>query len=222
MSNLLDQYKAVLKRFQNENAEFGQMLFTPSGNPTGGILLVGMNPSLGKGNEQDNLSFKSFSGGFWNPVLNLVGSLIDDTAYLDLFPLRKTVQLDFEKLGTDFKAQILEVTQEEIERIKPKLIVHLNAGSKYYWGPAGWMGYSYEETSFVPIHGKKLYKITGFNPNCTQRINPQITESNLVGSYIFFYRMLTSRTEKNLKAEDRFNHADFETIWSWVKSQPSK
>lgn len=224
MKSLLEQYKEVLNKegFQTENSEFGQMLCTPSDNPSGKILLVGLNPSLGDAIEQDNIPFKSFSGSFWNPVLEVVGNFIDETAYLDLFPLRKTEQTVFEQLDKDFRARVLEVTQKEIERLEPKLIVHLNADSKYYWGPSGWMGYSFEKTSLPPINGKFLYKITGFNPACSQRINPKITESRLVGSYIFFYRMLTSRFEKKLNPEDRLNHADLETIWNWVKRQTRK
>lgn len=219
MKSLLQQFKEVLKdeAFQTENAEFGHMLCIPNNNPSGNILLVGLNPSRGKANEQDNIPFKSFTGRHWNPILDLVGSLVDETAYLDLFPLRMTEQSAFEQFDTDFRARVLEVTQKEIERLKPKLIIHLNAGSKYYWGPNGWMGYSFEKTSLPPIHGRFLYRIAGFNPACNHRINPQITVSNLVGSYIYFYRMLTSRFEKNLCVEDRLNHNDLETVWSWVK-----
>lgn len=223
MKTLLKQYKDVLdrKEFLAENAEYGHMLCIPSDNPQGKILFTGINPSLGKGGEQDNVPFKSFSGPFWDPVIDLAGDLINDTAYIDLFPLRRTKQDIFEQLGRDFKGRILEVTQNEIERLEPKLIVVLNARSKYYWGPEGWMGYSFEKTSLTPIHGRLLYKITGFNPNCKDRINPKLKESRLEGTYIYFYRMLTSRYEKKQSTAERLCHNDLETIWSWVKKHTS-
>lgn len=219
MKTLLGQYKEVLERkeFQAENAEYGHMLCVPSDNPKGKILFTGINPSLGKGGEQDNVPFKLFSGNFWKPVIDLAGNLVNDIAYIDLFPLRKTKQDKFEQLGLDFKGRILEVTQKEIERLEPKLIVVLNASSKHYWGPEGWMGYSFEESSFEPVHGKLLYKITGFNPDCKNRINPGLTKSHLKGTYIYFYRMLSSRYEMNLSIADRLSHKDIENLWSWVK-----
>ena len=219
MEKLLKQYKEVLEReeFQAENAEYGHMLCVPSDNPKGKILFTGINPSLGKGGEQENVPFKLFSGKFWKPVIDLAGDLVNDTAYIDLFPLRKTKQVKFEQLGRDFRGRILEVTQMEIERLEPKLIVVLNASSKHYWGPEGWMGYSFEETSFEPIHGRLLYKITGFSPDCKDRINPELTESHLKGTYIFFYRMLSSRYEMDLNVADRLCYKDINILWSWVR-----
>lgn len=217
MNTLLEEYKKVLIKFPIENTEYGNMLFIPSDNPLGKILVVGMNPSEGDKTEQDNIPFKSFKGKHWNPIINVIGDkLIDDSAYLDLFPLRKTDQLEFEKLGNNFRGRILEVTQREIERIQPKLIIHLNASSRYYWGPKGWMGYSLEETNFPLVCGKKLYKITGFNPACKDRINPEIMESKLVGSYIFFYRMLSSKYEAGLSEDIKLNTNDISTMWNYV------
>ena len=57
--------------------------------------------------------------------------------YLDLFPLKESHQLRFEKIlrpYNDLRMLLLKKTQEEIERIDPKLIVHANKGSLYYWG----------------------------------------------------------------------------------------
>ena len=97
MNTLLEEYKKVLIKFPIENTEYGNMLFMPSDNPLGKILIVGMNPSEGDKTEQYNIPFKSFKGKYWNPIINVIGDkLIDDSAYLDLFPLRKTDQLEFD------------------------------------------------------------------------------------------------------------------------------
>lgn len=81
-------------------------------------------------------------------------------AYLDLFPIRERDQILFEQVFknpklTKLRADLLSITQDAIEEMKPRLIVHANRQSMYYWGikkntPAGddandyehpWMGY---------------------------------------------------------------------------------
>ena len=94
--------------------------------------------------------------------------------YLDLFPLKESRQLRFEKIlrpYNDLRMLLLKKTQEEIERIDPKLIVHANKGSLYYWGlnPATyqkdyenpWLNYDFDEIDLhdcLPLeeYAKKL------------------------------------------------------------------
>lgn len=216
MASLLDSYKSVLKDFPEMDAEYGKMLFLAAGNPAGGILLCGLNPSLGNAIEQVDIPFKEFSGDFWNPVKALVRNHLDETAYIDLFPLRKTVQTQFETLPVDFRARILEKTQEEIERLSPRLIVHLNAGSSYYWGPRGWMGYAMEDAGVGRIKGARLLRIKGFNLDCRNRVNTSFRDTCLKGTHILFYRMLSSRYEKALPKELRLGSEDLDRIWEHI------
>ena len=60
-------------------------------------------------------------------------------AYLDLFPIRESDQRLFEQVFknpklTKLRADILSITQDAIEAMAPRLIVHANRQSMYYWG----------------------------------------------------------------------------------------
>ena len=135
-----------------------------------GLLLNGINPSFNeKKNDKSNIFFvfsnaedqgrsrywakkhKQFGGRDSDLVQNHMG-------YLDLFPLKESRQLRFEKIlrpYNDLRMLLLKKTQEEIERIDPKLIVHANKGSLYYWGlnpktyqkdyENPWLNYDFDE-----------------------------------------------------------------------------
>lgn len=117
----------------------------------GKILLTGVNPSYdGKHYGSDFISTGSFAelapkdkkNGFWKKKEKQFGKLWNDDvmSYLDLFPIRESNQRHFEKsFDKDehlraLRGKILEVTQDAIEAMAPRLIVHANRQSMYYWG----------------------------------------------------------------------------------------
>jgi len=115
------------------------------------LLLTGINPSYdGTHYGKDWIKTTQFAdlarldkkNGFWKKKEQQFGGLWnDDTmSYLDLFPIRESAQSHFEKSfdkDEDLRAlrgKILEVTQDTIEAMAPRLIVHANRQSMYYWG----------------------------------------------------------------------------------------
>ena len=129
----------------------------------GKLLLTGINPSYNRTLKKTTTPFADLEGGFWEKKKKQFGELWnDDTmSYLDLFPIRESDQRHFEQSFDNnehvrsIRGNILKVTQDAIEEMKPLLIVHANKDSMYYWGikkntPAGddandyehpWMGY---------------------------------------------------------------------------------
>lgn len=116
------------------------------------FLLTGINPSFGS---HDGKWF--FPGGYkqftfrgaisdskpqdyWGKKRVQFGKdLCETMAYLDLFPIRESNQILFEQVFknpklTKLRADILSITQDAIEAMAPRLIVHANRRSMYYWG----------------------------------------------------------------------------------------
>lgn len=191
------------------------------GNPTGGILLTGINPSLNPVFEGRDFAYtfknamieaknKIAKGRktYWTQKYNLIGDeLVDVTAYLDLYPFVFTNQDVFEELiekNLQFRAEIVSITQREIETyIKPVLIIVANKQSSYYWGRnenATWMGYD-----MVKIRDDmELYQIKGFKVK-TDRLNSDMKTSSLSGSLILFYGMYDDRHKDKLLTKDDIN-----------------
>ena len=96
----------------------------------------------------------------------MVQGLNVPTAYLDLLPLRMTKQDGFMRddvISVALKADLLRITQQQIESISPKIIINPNMGSKVYWGlndKFSWMGYDMKIID-NPIDKGYLYKIKG-------------------------------------------------------------
>lgn len=109
----------------------------------GKLLLTGINPSYNRTlDKQTTTPFADLKGGFWEKKKEQFGKLWnDDTmSYLDLFPIRESDQRHFEQSFDNnehvrsIRGNILKVTQDAIEEMKPLLIVHANRQSMYYWG----------------------------------------------------------------------------------------
>ena len=187
-------------------------------NPVKGILLSGVNPSYPKEEKAVYCSFNECSGRYWsrwNKILRYYKS--NNTAgYIDLFPLRVSKQKEeFEKyVPLELKAELLRVTQTEIERLKPQIIIHANKKSSFYYGTDPehpWMGYDLEPmiiTTGLREKGCELFKINGLL-NTKDRINyDSIKETELVGTYLFTCPMQNSRflkAEKKLEEQDILN-----------------
>lgn len=210
-------------------------LFVPSDNPCSKVLFVGYNPSLGK--TPQNNDYPKFSdiceNEFWKPVKELAKDIIDDVAFLDMFPVRSSNQheLESEKYNS-LRSELLEITQQEIEEhIKPKLIVMLNRSASYYWGikkNALWMGYDFQNTSFGDIRGNKVLRIRGFKESSfgNTRINiDKFSDENssLVSSktHVLFYRQLKTN-RKQYSAESIITSKELYYLWADIKSMTNK
>lgn len=216
------KYKAVLESPNYASGDFADAskLFISRGislcvgNPVGGILLTGVNPSQNK--KHDGIDFaytfenaminakRDCGNGkknYWTWKYELLGDdFIRETAYLDLFPLVFSKQVDFEarlENNLQFRTEMISITQREIEcHIKPKLIIVANKQSSYYWGrneDATWMGYDMVKV----CDDMELYQIRGFKDK-PDRLNPDLETSSLCGSLILFYGMYDNRHKDRL------------------------
>ena len=215
----------------------------------GKLLLTGINPSYNRTLKKLTTPFADLKGGFWEKKKEQFGKLWnDDTmSYLDLFPIRESDQRHFEESFDNnehvrsIRGNILKVTQDAIEEMKPLLIVHANKDSLYYWGikkntHAGddandyehpWMGYKVKRVTLETYPGLPpcmlqydrlslfpLYEIVGF-VDSDKRINHiERQETNL--KFIMEY-VMDGRNDKykgKLYLEE-----DWVEIWEWVKKQ---
>jgi hypothetical protein len=166
-------------------------------NPVGGILITGINPSFnpkcpygGYYTFRDAIQdVKSYWKNKREQIFGNDNSLIDKTAYLDMFPYSESNQNKFktelennckyfqeifqdkkDKDVKSFQVSVLEITLSEIERLSPKLIIAANKQTSYYWGikkDSTWLGYNLQvvDKSQQPdcLLGRdiKLYQIVG-------------------------------------------------------------
>lgn len=195
-----------------------------------GILLVGMNPSNPSGKEDDcevDYRFcrkKSEGGGgdkssFWGPKHEMMGKYDKYVNYIDLLPIRLSDQNDVDMIDCDYRARLLEITQQHIEEIKPKLIILANSSALYYWGrntDAVWMGYQLGEP-IRRLKGKwELYRINGLRKDEKDLINQEYFsqrnfKTKLEGSYLLCYCQVSKR-RKYPKPEQIITESDIETL----------
>lgn len=194
-----------------------------------GILVTGINPS-GSGCAHFCYSFKEAlkdaKSGYWrNKYKEFVEGheeLLPLLSYIDLFPLHEGCQTAFMQSIKDnlvLQAKIIAVTQCEIERLHPRLIIHANAQTAYYWrlsSKSTWMGYDLRLVSrdelprcISDLYGR-VYRIsgaTGFRI-ASDRINCEVYDkSALIGSIFVRHGLY-----------DRSNHASFRLTSGKVKA----
>ena len=212
-------------------------------------LLSGINPSFKKGTEHESV-IKTFvfaeaiedpnnkGNSYWGKKRKQYGRIYKEMAYLDLFPIRESRQPVFEKVFREsikLRRDLLEISQQAIEELHPRLIIHANRASLYYWGLVPddpWMGYEFKRVNpdFYLKFPKCMtperldlfpfYEITGFNKD-SKRINQKSFPHNTALQGCFFMEYVMEYRKK----EDRqkmYSAEEWEEIWSWVKSQPSK
>ena len=219
-------------------------------NQKSGLLLTGINPSFNpkKGvypNEVHEPDVQNPSGRYWLKKVSQFGEdLWPSMSYMDLFPIRESKQEGgFEKTfrnANRFRADLLKITQDEIERLAPKLVVHANRASMYYWGikqktrfgedphnyKDPWMGYKVERVGFcdgMPQCMKEydrlkrfpLYKVIGFIDS-EERINkdkyPKATSLNYIMEYVMEYREEKDRVTL-------YEPEDWEKILKWIADE---
>ena len=179
-NTLLESYKNIVNNWLEkiEDESFREMVtrgLVISVNHTNqpSLLLSGTNPSFNERmNNRNDILFefaKAEDYGrskYWAKKHDQFGGkeselVQKNMAYLDLFPLKESKQLRFERVlqpYNDFRMALLIETKKEIEKLNPKLIVHANKSSLYYWGlnPITymkdnvniWLNYDFVEINF--------------------------------------------------------------------------
>lgn len=179
-------------------------------NPGNKILLSMLNPS---GENGTPFPFKCIlklynpnkKNDFWRPWMEILKEYIcsEMVAHIDLFPVREGSQTVFKNtLPNELKAELLRVTQREIERLKPELIIHANKSTGFYYGTNPkhpWMGYVLRRVHDSDLDPKgDLYVIKGLL-NDNRRIlysdskNNGLYSTNLEGKYLYVCYQQTGR-----------------------------
>lgn len=209
--DLYDLYEDVSKKFNTNDSSLKRILdngiIVCKGNPEHEILLTGMNPSGSKQVAKDYTFKDAKDGPYWRKYHKLFTGYIDKVAYLDLFPFKGSCQKDFEDVITknvDFMVDVLRITQREIERIAPKLIIVANKRSSAYWGAMDkyrWMGYKFAEVKNPTDKEIDVRRIIGVqddnNDNNDRILN--LPSTNLNGSIIVFYGLYDDRHDDKFK-----------------------
>ena len=235
------KYYALKEEFKTEiHAEFmnNGMSFCCN-NPSGEILLTGINPS-GNDTAVRDYTFKEAKdcgrSHYWKDKKEQItgtGALIDHVAYLDLFPYIESSQKKFMKEirpHITFQVKALEITQRKIEEyIKPRLIIAANKSSAFYWGYGKftWMGYNFVEVLDRPdcLKNKeiRLFQINpqnGFRGE-NDRINQdKYTESKIKGAYFIPYAMYDTNEKGRNHYPERMLTPDLVMeLYQWVRKQ---
>lgn len=223
MNELLPQYRECYKLGSDQVKDIlDRGIANCYGNPSDGILVVGINPSDDKiRNDSDDYSFTLKDNvfpivnpkGMWQLFLKIFNTqdLRNKVAYLDLFPIRCTSQREFEikfKDEIELKVALLKVTQQEIERLRPKVILILNKHSDAYWGALSkfvWMGYRLMPC--IETDRIHLKTIIGMREG---RIMPKL-QTNLIGTKVIWYGLYDHR---HIKAEEL--EKDLSIIRKWI------
>ena len=202
---LLDKYNEALQVARIKK-EHGFCVITNTKAKNDGILLVGMNPSNPKKEikDSDPIEYldckKKAEGGngdpscFWGPKHEMMGRYDNQVNYIDLLPIKLTRQDQVDCLDNNYRAHLLEVTQQHIEDIKPRLIILVNWDALYYWGyyvEHPWMGYSLELIKTIK-NKWELYLIKGLQEENDERLNidffkSQNNKTKLNGCYLLRY-----------------------------------
>lgn len=186
MSNLAELYDIALQDAKEEGLILSEKMELildrkwavssdlENGLGAGGVLITGSNPSFDLAKEVPpfKLQYYSMSDACLNSKLQywrLAKQLFYDNVrkhnigFVDLFPIRCTDQNDFECFDSAdpkkiLKRNLLQVTQNAIESLSPKVIIHANKKSGYYWGTDKdnpWMGYDFGEISDSDLPNKE-------------------------------------------------------------------
>lgn len=171
------------------------------------ILITGINPSFREGSLKEPVSYKLSDAkhSYFTTIRKIVPNIEGHISYLDLFHFRNTEQAILSKFyaekeyGLNFLAEQLNLTQHIIEWIAPKVILVMNKGSWCFWGKepsSTWMGYEIEPITDTLKFGD-LCQIKGLRKN-NDRIAPEIEQTTLIGTKIYFSRHLNRVNNQQL------------------------
>ena len=195
-----------------------------------GVIITGLNPSYNETQDKSEICKYSYSDAlsdierakkyekywwvkrqYWiraKDVFGEPGDIAKNIGFIDLFPICCTSQKDFMLFDIEDRKQILKSylileTQRAIEDLHPRVIIHSNRTSSFYWGvnqQKPWMGYISESVNMtkedVPDEIRKLWR-----PDIDIRIIKDISKderciwkgpSQLVDkkSYLVIYKQL--------------------------------
>ena len=171
------------------------------------ILITGFNPSFRLGDTAGSFKFDYRDVQYDSYYSEIKKTFLDDrlnakAGYLDLFAVRETTQSYVAKFikhpaGLSFIAEHLAITQREIERLHPRLIIVKNKGAWMFWGLQAirdgdkwmnvWMGYTFEKIPGFEndICCGQIRKITGLY-DVPDRVGKEIIKTDLSGTIILF------------------------------------
>lgn len=172
------------------------------------ILVTGINPSARQKDsefEKKGFRYHELQDSYYAEIKKkLLGDALNDkTGYLDLFAVRETVQRRMSgfikhPVGLSFVAEHLAITQKEIERLHPQLIIVKNKGSWMFWGVDAeqiadkwtnvWMGYTFDRIpGYEDVAGRpwKVRRVTGLL-DASDRVGKDIEETCLIGTVVLF------------------------------------
>ena len=213
------------------------------------LVLCGINPS-GDGKNKGNIidSYCPFKyakdqgrSDYWEKKHNQFGGKDSDLvqnhiAYFDLLPLINTEQGDVEsslKKYNDFRFDLVKITAKAIEDLKPKLIIHANKGSLYYWGlnprtytqdlKRPWLGYSFKEVTLeCPVlvsYKENLDQYKRNNPN--QHFSKEyvhlyeISGNGLNTRTYFMSYIMENYFLKQWQIEQLLTDNEMHALWQW-------
>ena len=230
--DLYQDYLEVLLSFPGNSyfAKAGFVFCDNDESVNGNVLITGINPSVPV---NDQYSYPKPYNGDGHPYFSKVGSFIPENlmsqcGYLDLFPFYEKEQ---KTLLTNIRgneaaiANVLRVTQTEIERIAPSLLIIANKSTYPFWGASDdcvWMGYEFQKVSEddmpASIKNKELdiRIIKGFRKDeLAQReiiYRPQDGVCRLKGTVAIMYSH-----SRNLASEQRLTESDFIALYDFSK-----
>ncbi len=167
------------------------------------ILIIGFNPSF---REEDptnvvhgpieNIWNNEKYDNYWSPIKKMLHNgeidLRNRADYLDIFYFKEQEQSFLRENilsnpnGVRFVVDQLNLTMHIIEDIvKPKLLIVKNKEAQTYFGKLEWVWMGYEFEHIQDFACGELCRISGLKDS-KERIAPEITQSNIVGSYAFF------------------------------------
>ena len=217
------------------------------------LVLCGINPS-GDGKNKGNIidSYCPFKyakdqgrSDYWKKKHNQFGGKDSDLvqnhiAYFDLLPLIESEQGLVEKVFkpyNSFRFQLVKITAKAIEDLKPKLIVHANKGSLYYWGlnPSSftkdtkrpWLNYSFKEvTTNCPVLAKYIVRLNKYKEaNTEQKLSKEYLHLfEMTGNGIKTRNYFMSYIMENPRFNDwqrvqLLSPEEMQGIWEWCCNQ---
>lgn len=186
------------------------------------ILICGINPFYGK----QDIEKKEYCFGFQfhevidsNRYYSKIKSILPESKYnyeyTDLFYVRGAQFLikEFTKDadGLKFMSEQLRITQELIEKIKPKCILIFNKESHHYWGAHSkkfrsqnkniWLGYEFQNH---PKFNQDNIKIIKGISKDEEKVSKNLLSTNLLGVPVYFSKYLgrISSSDKEIIKDD--------------------
>jgi hypothetical protein len=223
LTKIWEQYKGKFNS-ETETNKIVERGFFYSKSKKSDIVFLGINPYCNEGAEcvmdgfryKDSITNNKKEDRYFTNLNNLIkkhDKIIID--YLDLFYFRGEQKvLNYfrkEPLGITFLVEQLTITQRQLEKIKPKLIIVFNKAAHDYLGrnikqktnatSNVWLGYDFDDIQINGFENKEDLKIIKGLVQSDGRIaKDDITKTNLEGTLIYFSKYL-GRAKKETKEQ---------------------